>query len=72
MRESAASSSPAAPSRRASVPAGAVADEPSAASVAVPAYLSAGGQGRSLQCGEKTKLERVRPGSNAPFPAPSA
>ena len=45
---------------------------PSTASLAAGRYLSLGGHGRSRQSGSNTKLDRVRSGSNAPFPAPRA
>ena len=45
-------------------------DSPSSASVALTRYLSRGGIGRFDQCGSKTKLECLRPGSKAPLPAP--
>ncbi len=45
---------------------------PSSSSVALCSYFSFGGHGRARQSGSKTKDDRLRPGSNAPFPAPLA
>src|SRR5690606_11846707 len=45
---------------------------PSSRSVAEGPYFSFGGQGRLVQWGSNTKLDRVRPSTSAPFPAPSA